>query len=166
MPRITNDDGLVEHQGRPRRKSLATLLEEAVASDDVRAAVASWLGLPAVACVGEVVKTAIDADRLLDTLDYARSIAGPASTTITIGGQSFITYGPFLVTCAAFALWASGQVPHVPTASEARSFRHLSNIAAAADRDEPSPIRTTLTADERRVRRQAAALGILKGASK
>lgn len=69
----------------------------------------------------------------------------------------------------AVALWATGALIVLRAAAwpaQARTFRHLAHVAMAADRDEPSPIRTTLTADELRVRRQAAALGVLKGDSK
>lgn len=88
-----NADGLVDHRGSRKivehveareeapKKTLAETLEEAIARDDVRAAVAVSFGLPANASIGEVVKTAIDRDFLLNTIDHAQKLAAspPAS---------------------------------------------------------------------------------------
>lgn len=142
-----NPDGLVEHRGpRAKRsapgKSLTTLLEEAVARDDVRSAVAVWLGLPATVTAGEVVKTAVDRDFLLNTIDYARKVSEQPPV---------IAWPAFLATYALFTLWAGG-MPHVPTEDQARAFRHLTHQTLAAGPRETSPIRLKPTAVELRHR--------------
>lgn len=148
--KMHNEDGLVEHRG-PRRKTLkawektpATVLEEALERADVRSAVAVWFGLPPVASIGEVVKTAIDREILRETISYARKLAAAPTVAPTLAFPAFVA------TCAAFVLWASGQVPQVPSEAQAAGLRHLAHHAMAAGSDEPSPIRLKPTAAELR----------------
>jgi len=153
--KIYNEDGLVNHRGprqiaepqeEPEQKDPVTLLEQAIARDDVRRAVAAAMLLPLDASIGEVVKTAIDRDEVLDKVFLAQAIADDRWNQAPA-----VAFPAFVASCAAFVLWAGG-MPHVATDAQGRAFRRDMHIAAAADQDETSPIRLKPTATELRHR--------------
>ena len=163
MSKIYNHDGLVDHRPTRRKpqpeKTPVQLLEDAIADPARRAVVAQALGLVRDASVGYVMAEAIRRDVVAEATTHAKA---PEWDGTKLDGEPLqardyhqppvVAWPAFLATCAAFAFWAAGQVPHVPTEPQARVFRHLAHQAVAAGPGEASPINLKPTEAELRHR--------------
>lgn len=163
-----NTDGLVEHRAIRRKPQTETetekapvqLLEEAINDSASRAVVAQALGLVHDASFGHVMAEAIRRDVVAEATIHAKA---PTWDGTKLDGEPLqardyhqppvVAWPAFLATCALFALWPAGQVPHAPSEDQARAFRHLAHQTVAAGARETSPLRLKPTAAELRNRK-------------